>query len=459
MLALLPATASAHGLVGRADLPIPTWMFGWAAVLVLVLSFVGLAALWQQPRLEPPKRRPLFAVPNWIEPVCGVLGLVFFGAVVYSGFAGTTTATANLAPTAVYVLFWVAPVVLSLLFGDVFRLFNPWLFVARAGAWLTKRLAPGFSQAQSEPIPYPRSLGRWPAVVGIACFAWLELVYLNKTDPNILAALALLYAVIQLIGMSVYGIEVWSERADAFGVYFSLFARLSVFERRQGVLYLRPPLSGVTELDVLPGTVALLCVMIGSTSFDGFSSTTVWVSVAPSLQSFFTGLGAGKSLASELAGTLGLAFMICVIGGVYRLGVAGIRSIDGALDTNDLARRFVHTLVPIAAAYVIAHYFSLLIDQGQATAFLVSDPLGHGSNLFGTATAKIDYNVVSATVIWYVQVASLVAGHVCGLTLAHDRALVLYRRPDQATQSQYWMLAVMVAFTSLGLWLLSSING
>ena len=123
---------------------------------------------------------------------------------------------------------------------------------------------------------------------------------------------------------------------------------------------------------------------------------------------------------------------------------------------DELARRFVHTLVPIALAYVVAHYFSLLAYQGQATAYLLSDPLGNGSNLLGTATATINYNAISATGVWYVQVAALVAGHVSGLVLAHDRALGVYASPRTATRSQYWMLTVMVGFTSLGLYLLSN---
>ena len=112
----------------------------------------------------------------------------------------------------------------------------------------------------------------------------------------------------------------------------------------------------------------------------------------------------------------------------------------------------------MAAAYVIAHYFSFLAYNGQAIVYLASDPLGKGWDLFGTAGNSIDYGVISATGIWYVQVAVLVAGHVGGLILAHDRALKLYENHRAATQSQYWMLAVMVGFTTFGLWLLSQAN-
>jgi hypothetical protein len=112
--------------------------------------------------------------------------------------------------------------------------------------------------------------------------------------------------------------------------------------------------------------------------------------------------------------------------------------------------------VPIALAYLLAHYFSLLAFTGQATAYLASDPLGTGADLFGTAAATIDYTILSASAIWYVQLGALILGHVAGLVLAHDRALALYGDNKVATRSQYWMLAVMVGFTSLALYLLSA---
>ena len=145
-----------------------------------------------------------------------------------------------------------------------------------------------------------------------------------------------------------------------------------------------------------------------------------------------------------------------IVSSMFWLGIAGMRTIEHEYSVHDLATKFAHSLIPIALAYVVAHYFSLLAYQGQALAYLVSDPLGHGSDLFGTATATIDYNVISANGVWYVQVGALVTGHVAGLVLAHDRALALFRDAGEATRSQYWMLAVMVGFTSLGLWLLSA---
>ena len=115
----------------------------------------------------------------------------------------------------------------------------------------------------------------------------------------------------------------------------------------------------------------------------------------------------------------------------------------------------MHTLVPIAMVYVAAHYLTFLLFEGQATLYLASDPFDEGWDLFGTADRAIDYTYLSQNATWYLQVAFVVLGHVAGLTLAHDRALALYRDAKLAVRSQYWMLAVMVGFTSLALWLLS----
>jgi hypothetical protein len=221
------------------------------------------------------------------------------------------------------------------------------------------------------------------------------------------------------------------------------------------VLYGRRPLSGAPSWPVVPGTIPLLAVAIGVTTFDGFSNSTVWTQLRPDLADAFGG-GIGGN---EVAATIGLLACILLVAAIYRLGVEGMRTVDRTRSSRELAGAFVHSLIPIAFAYLFAHYFSLLVFQGQAMGYLISDPLGDGSDIFGTADNGIDYRLIGSETIWYVQVAALVVGHVSALVLAHDRAITLYKRARDATRSQYWMLVVMVGFTSLGLWLLSAIEG
>jgi hypothetical protein len=462
----IPASAQAHGIVGRANLPIPVWLFSWTAAIVLVVSFVALSTMWTTPQLQQQRLRALVQLPAALEWLACMVGLGLFALVLYSGFAGAQVPLANFSVTFIYVIFWVGVPVASVLFGDVFRAFSPWRTCARMLTALVRRAhrpsrVPASPASEDSRLRYPTWLGMWPAVAVIVGFAWLELVYVpaDRDHPATLAALSLAYFLVMLAGMMLFGVEEWGGRVDGFGAYFNLLSRLSALCRdERGVVCLRRPLSGITDLEIGPGTVALICSIIGTTTFDGFSNGGVWRNIEPSLESVFADLGLHSVPAYELTYSVGLVLCVALIAGVYRLGIAGVRSVSERYDTRQLTHAFAHTLVPIGFAYVLAHYFSLLIWQGQAIGYLASDPLGNGSNLFGTSSYQIDYNVISFAAIWYVQVAALLAGHVAGLALAHDRALVMYDNVEEAVRSQYWMLAVMVAFTSFGLWLLSAVG-
>jgi hypothetical protein len=454
-------TFIAHGLVARSDLPIPEWLFAWAAVMVLIVSFVALAVLWPEPRLERERWRPLpgeigrVLGSRVVEGLCGTIGVLLLGVVVYAGLRGTQSPTANFAPPFIYVIFWLALLPASILLGDVFKAFNPWRAIGRAVGGIAGMAARGDLPA---PLRYPERLGHWPAAAGIFLFAVMELVAANGDRPENLAIATLVYSALTFVAMALYGVETWISRGEAFSVYFNLFSRISPIETRDRVVGLRQPLSGLPALTPMAGTVPLLAVMIGSVTFDGASEAPIWTGIAPDIASFFKDVGLSPQNALELTFLIGLTVTILLVYGFYRLGVLGAKSVGGGFSAMRLARGFVHSLVPIAFAYVAAHYLTLLLFQGQSIAFLASDPLGDGSDLFGTAGSQIDYTVIGANATWYWQVGFVVVGHVAALTLAHDRALALYDQAKLAVRSQYWMLAVMVGFTSLALWLLSQAN-
>jgi hypothetical protein len=454
---IYPASAQAHGIVGRADLPIPVWLFSWAAAIVLVVSFVALSALWTRPQLQGERRKRLFRIPAPLRWLASLVGLSLFALVLYSGFAGTEVWSDNFSVTFIYVIFWVGVPIASVLLGDVFAALSPWRSSARVIRWAGRKVAPqAFARA---PLRYPQAFGQWPAVAVLIGFAWLELVYVEHDLPSLLAALSLAYFIAMVIAMTLFGVEEWAEQGDGFGAYFTLLSRISALcSDEHGVVFARRPLSGLTKMPVRAGTVALVCTIIGTTTFDGFSNGSIWSKLEPELQSAFADVGFNITPATELAYTVGLLLCIALIMGIYRIGIGGVRSVSRRYGTEELSHTFVHTLVPIGFAYVVAHYFSLLVWQGQAIGYLASDPLGNGANLFGTSSYQIDYGILSFAAIWYVQVAVLVTGHVGGLTLAHDRALGMYRNAQEAIRSQYWMLTVMVAFTSFGLWLLSAVG-
>ena len=191
-------------------------------------------------------------------------------------------------------------------------------------------------------------------------------------------------------------------------------------------------------------------VMIGTVTFDGLSQGALWNDIAPTLQDAF---GGGEA-ATKLADTIGLLAAVGLVAGFYALGIEGARTVGGNMTAARLRRVFIHSLVPIACVYVLAHYLTYLVFEGQAIQYLASDPFGQGWDLFGTASAAIDFSVISQNMTWYLQVGFVVLGHVAALVLAHDRALATYGQAQEAVRSQYWMLGIMVGFTLLALWLL-----
>ncbi|MGH9265499.1 MAG: hypothetical protein ACRD1D_12500, partial [Acidimicrobiales bacterium] len=260
--------------------------------------------------------------------------------------------------------------------------------------------------------------------------------------PRTLATAIGVYTVAVLLGVLRWG-RGWLRQGEAFTAFFGLLANMApLYADDEGRVRMRPPLSGLVGLRPDAATQGLVIVALGSTSFDGLSRTRFWIDMTRNLDTWTT----------ATLGTVGLVWGASVV----TLAFVGAMRITGRLQRRrhpELTAAFVHSLVPIAFAYALAHYFSLLVFEGQSALALASDPLGRGWNLFGTAGDPIDFTAVSASTIAYVQAAGIIAGHVAAVVVAHDRALVLFSHRD-ATRSQYPLLAAMVLFTVGGLALL-----
>jgi hypothetical protein len=457
----------AHALVSRQDLPIPAWLFAWAASVVLIVSFFGLSVLWKQPRFESEDWRPLGGGEGWpnpslraaVEVAAGLVGVGLLGLTIWAGLHGTEAPDRNFSLTFVFVTFWLGFALVSVLLGDVFPLFSPWRAIGRAVGGVFERA----SGERPVHLDYPEWLGRWPAAVGLVAFVFLEVVWGEGSisgglTPHDTAVAALAYSLYTLAMMTVFGTEQWSRRGETFAVYFNMFSQLSIFEARDGRVGRRKLFSGAAHWATAPGSLAVVVASIATTSFDGAQEGALQDPIA----STFGRLGnTSLSLPNALRLTDSIYLLICILGvaALYLIGVQGMRTIRNAPPASRLRWGFAHTLIPIAFAYLVAHYFSLFVFQEQAQfTYLLSDPLGTGSNIFNTASSSIDYRVITVNAIWYVQVAALVIGHVCGLTMAHDRATAYWGDYKQASRSQLWMLAVMVGFTCFGLYLLSQAN-
>jgi hypothetical protein len=303
----------------------------------------------------------------------------------------------------------------------------------------------------------PRGMGWWPAAVLLVGWAWVELVYPVAGRPRLIAALIVAYTLVTLGGMAWFGVARWLERGEAFSVYTRVLATLAPVEVRDGRLGFRPPIVGVTRLAPNPGVVAFIVVLIGTVTFDGLSGSRLWEERDVIAAQRLIERGIEPFTAGIVVATIGLLVALGVVLAAYE-GCSWLAAHFGRWRLGLHGRAAVvlaHSLVPIALAYFVAHYFTLFVFQSQDLVRLASDPFGSGADLFGTLDHRIDFQLVSANAIWTVQVSAIVIGHVAALALAHDRALELSSDHRTALRSQVPMLLLMVALTVAGLWSLS----
>jgi hypothetical protein len=447
----------AHGIGVVRDLPIPAAYFFVGAAVVLGVSFILLFYLWRRPLLEAhadgrrlPHALSAVVLSRAVRVVLGALSAGLLVLTLATALFGTTVELLNFAPTFIYVIFWLGIPLLSILLGNVWSVLSPWRAIADFAVWLLE-----LGGREARPVlEWTGRMGRYPAAVALFAFVALELAHPRPAYPRTLGIATALYTYWALAGMAVYGRDAWTRFGEGFAVAFSLLARIAPFAVRDGRVVLRWPFTGLAGADRTPGTLVFVAVLLGSTSFDGFSRSSTWVDLVAELRAELAGSSQRTvDLATTFLNLGGLTFFVAAILATYLAAVAAAEWL-GKVDRS-LVADFVLPLVPIAAAYLIAHYFTLLLIQGQFIVTLISDPFGKGWDLFGTADFAPNLAIVSPETTWYVQVAALVVGHVAGLAIAHDRAVVVFQGRRTALEAQLPMLALMVLYTLGGMWLLT----
>ena len=393
---LAHGTILAHGVGSRQDLPLPFGLAVAGAATVLVLSFVALAVLWPAPRLD-----GAHAGRTLPGPVAALLdsratrialagvGAAFTLYVLAALLIGRDDA-GNPVPFVVFVLLWVGVVPLSVAFGPVWRRVNPVRSLHLAGSRVA-RLDPAVGL-----LPLPRRLGYWPAVVGLLAFTWLELVAPDNATLPVLRVAIALYVGAQLLGGLVFGSH-WFDRGDAFEVWSGLFGRLSPLGGALTTGSSSGRHWGLDALPAAPGLVATVAVMLDTTAYDGASGSPRWFIFAQSAGS------------PTLVRTLGLVTVVAVVGLLFTAGTR-LAGRAGGADPRSMPAAFAHSLVPIALGYVVGHYWSLLVLEGQNAVIHLADPLGTGANVLVLADRTPDTTLLAPTLVAVVQVLAIVGG-------------------------------------------------
>jgi hypothetical protein len=433
-----------HGIASRHDLPLPFGFVVVGAALALTVSFVVLLLAWRRPRYRELGGRPV----PWLERVvdspavrlvASLLAAALLAWMLLAAVAGQDRLT-NPIFGFVFVWVWVGLVPVSLLFGHVWRATNPVRSLHRGLVGLA-RLDPDHGLAR-----LPGRLGVWPAAALLAAFAWLELVQPDRTTLAVLRVWVLAYLVIMIIGAVLFG-RSWIGAADPFETYATTVAALSPWQRLSGHLRLVNPLAGLARWSPPSGTPAVVAVLLGSTAYDSFANTSFWIATVQS--------SAASPVLWETGGLLALIAVVGLTFAAASLWMARYAG-PGPLGTADYPRLMAASVVPIVVGYAVAHYTTLLVVEGQRVAITISDPLGLGWNVFGTAEMGVNTAIFGyPTAVALLQLAAIVLGHVLGIVTAHEKSVALLP-PAAALRGQLPMLLVMIFYTCSGLLLLFS---
>lgn len=487
-LALAVYPVAAHGFGERYDLPVSLSLYLVGAGAAVALSFVimgvfvrGVDGGHGYPRFNllrwPVVRAAAYPVVVTLLQMVSVAALAL---VILAGNIGSWVPSNNISPTLVWIIWWVGTAYVCALVGNVWRLVNPW---NATFAWVERAYRTIADGELGMGWQYPTTLGVWPGLLVFLVFAWVEIVYTESSLPGRITQFALLYTVYMWVGMFLFGRESWLRNADAFSLVYGFLARFSPTEVRvtdasvcaecsvdcadaedgcvdcaecfteaepeQRELNVRPYVVGLLRSKGRSTSVMFFVLLLLSTvSFDGFSATPAWGRMFNALFDVFAD--------ANIVGTFGLLGFSAAVISVYMM-FAGFMSMASGyrLLSAETGQAFVLSLIPIALAYHLAHYFSFLLIQGQSIIPLASDPFGFGWDLFGTVGYDINIGIIGARTVWLLSVAAIVAGHVAAVYLAHVTALREIPERRYALRSQYPMLALMVAYTMVSLWILA----
>lgn len=466
---LLATSAQAHTFGQLYTLPVPFALYAWAASAALLLSFLAAAWLIAAPdggpaltrRLQDPSRLPVLGrlpLPALLRTASVALLLL----TIATGLFGPSDPYLNVGMTAFWIGFVLAYAYLAAVVGNVHDWLSPWRvlcdWLAGPAGWPGK-------------LRYPPGAGRWPALIGYLLFIAFELF--GHGGPATLAWLLIGYTATTLAGAWLFGTRAWLGQGEFFAVFLSLTARLaplawvaSAHPRGWPRLRLRAPVAGLAGTPASDlSEVLFVLFMLSSTAFDGLHMTQTWdrfywESLYGLMQPW---LGSNIVTAYPTLKMLhglweGLALLISplVYLGLYLLCLALARRLASTpLSLRDLALRFAPSLLPIALVYHLSHYYTLLFSQGVQLGWLVSDPFGLGWNLFGSDRPPVTGMLPDMGTIWHTQVGLILAGHITSVVVAHREALQCFGNRRAAALSQLPLLALMVAFTVFGLWILA----
>ncbi|HUR16243.1 MAG TPA: hypothetical protein VMZ33_03060 [Candidatus Limnocylindrales bacterium] len=425
---LLPGPVAAHTLTERYQAPLPLIAYVAGAALAVAMSFVFVMLRGATPAIALAEARSR-TVPAWLRGLLSASGLIAWLWIVVQAL-GNGQGSGDVASLFLWVYGWVGVALVCALVGPAWAWLDPFSTIHRILGAIGSRI--GLSG--SEPADYPGRFGQWPAVVGFALIVWIELVA-RIEGGRTLGLLLVAYTLISVAGMSYFGRDTWRRNAELFSVWFGILGRLAPFaledEPEDGRVVRRSFASGLLAQRWTVAELVIVALGTGSIIFDGLSQTQIYFDLFGGVS--ILGLPTVRDTLI-LGAFLGLLVTVVLI-------VARRLSVD-ALGAG---------LLPVAVGYLVAHYFTFLLVDGQRIINAINDPLLSGANLLPPQFAFYEPSLpLSPAITWSIQLAAVVGGHVIGAWAGH--AALAEDEPDAPMHRQLPLATLMVVLTSVTLW-------
>ncbi len=383
-----------------------------AAVLVVVVTFVFLKISWKESILT--SQETLFSTKQSL--LGKVFGFIILLLLTVPGLANNESAKTSITPLVLWIFLWIAVPVLGLVFGDLYAKFNPLaLIVNREGV--------------SRNVYYASFL--------FLCLTWFELVWNKPGNPRHIGIVFLVLLVVVSVVQRFYNktiIEV-----DPLLLLHHLYSKMRITNSKP---VFKTLLNNISNLAQLKGMEYFILLMIGTVTYDGLRETTFWFELFGS-QTYETSF---STVAFLLINLLIIVF--------YRFACYFAIRVSGEdLNLNEISLKFGHTMLPIAFAYHVTHYLSLLLFEFQTVVYRLNDPLGFGWNLFNVQEPEVNY-FLEPIALWTIMVIVTLASHMLSVVLAHDLSVKLFGH-QKSDKTQYVFLFITVALTLQALFVLS----
>ncbi len=379
------------------------------------------------------------SVTSYISFLC-LIGLVLVG------FLGSRDPMHNLMTLIFWAGVWVALPFASMIFGNIWQMLNPWIAPVRIARTLIGRTG-SIGLARCE---------YWPAVAGYACFGWFQVASLSPDDPAVLAQAAATYWLI-VFALAVAEGEDWLQKGEFLTVFFGLIAKiapiwLDVFENRVRLYRGLPGTQILLMPDLSRSGIAFVTLALSILTFDGLSETFWWMALIGQNPLEFAGRSAVIWVNS--AGLVSVWALTALL-------ILGILRVSKHLGGHGFAAGPVMlSFLSIAAGYHAAHHLVTLLTTGQYALAALDDPLFRGDSLLGMPFVYVSFGFLadgtSMTLIYAIQFMAILGAHLLAALLA----LKLNHRSGSVRAVAHVPLTIlMVGYTILGLWLLSTPRG